>query len=411
MFNKLSIKAEYDVSIRKLIKLHKEGHPVFRTSHAGNWSSYKLLLSELGLPDHIWEVTCIHKDINNQPQVQIIEGKKIPLLDSPPPKPINGTKHLTPYQRCTDKKQTLSSFHIAPLKKMFGDTITTISETLLEYEDNMKTVFQIVQNHCPKQIGRYILPCGCMTTLKKDGDTEAYKASCEHGNNANIKVEELAESALKTLKELKSLVFNPVNYIPKGGALYSLELVVASTFLKSYWKYGNKTIYMLSGPDMIKYATKKSFVKGVQKILRIVGNHSPFLVPENIDVRIVPTALFKFGYPHDSDVSKRVMSAHETIWKLQEQKKKYSNVPKIVTTIETELLNLTEIVKKEGAKWNIFHNPSKDAFYSQHDLCKSNSKMTVSEHYLNLPFSEVDKVLHTLEQTEQSVSIQLFSGK
>ena len=405
---KLSIKPEYDVTVADLINLHKSGHSVFRTSHAGNWNSYKLLLSELGLPDCVWDVTCMHRDVNNQPQKQLIDGGVMPLLDEKPEKPSNGEKHLTPYQRCCNGTQTLSSYHLEPLKKLYGDLVRTQSELLLEYEENLTRMFKVAEEHAPEMIGRYVLPCGCMVTLKQES-SGTYRAQCRH-NTALIKAEDLAQSAIDTLHELKQLVTNPKGYLPKGGALYSFDMVVASFLLWSYWKFGNKAIYMLSGPDMIEYATKEGFVDDVGRVLTLMRKHVPDLVPDTIDVRIVPTALFCFGYPSENIVAKNVMRAHKEIISLQNQLVTHGvidpNKPrtvskKLLTKVNGEIEEVVRTLENDGVKWNIFHNPARDVFFTQHDLHLTGGTMAVHEEHLGMSFRDINMTLTSLQKMEK----------
>jgi len=399
MFKKLSIIACEDITVRNLLRLQKDGCSVYRTSHAGNWNIYKLLLSQLGLPDCIWDVTCIHRDVNNQPRYQLIGGEKVLLLKETPPM-NNGTRFLTPYYRTGENAdETLSHFHVTPLKKLFGSGVTSQSEVLLEYENDVSTIFSIAERFMPHQLGRYILPCGCMVPLERLG-SESLEAKCSH-NRASVLQKDLAESALSTLKELRRLVFDPGDYIPKGGVVYSFELVVASFYLWLFWKFGDKPTYQLSGPDMIGYATKPAFISGVEKVLKVLGEHAPRLVPEKIDAFVVPATFFRFGYPSNLEVSERVMAAHETVRKLQALKREWRNVDVIRESLNHSVRNAIEIIERDGQKWNLFHDPSKDAFYSQHDMLKNGACMKVMEGYLDIPFGTMGKILETLPQTER----------
>jgi hypothetical protein len=399
MFETLDIKPCTDITVRDLIQLHQAGHPVYRTSHAGNWSSYKLILSELGLPDRIWEATCVHRDINNQPQFQLKNGTRTQLVPKLLEKPKGNIKQLTPYQRCADSKHTLSSFHVEPLKKMFGDTVTTQSQELLVFREKLSAIFETVERYAPEFLGRYILPCGCMVPLQPCGDGRHYSAVCEH-DDVIVSRSNLAESAVGTIDDLYMLIHEPEGYKPKGGVLYSLELVYATSIMLDFWKHGEKTIYMLSGPDMIKYATKNSFTERIRSVLHLFGTYLPTLTPRKAEVCIVPTTLFRFGYPKGCKVSEAVMAAHETIWTLQKQKRKYLRIPEVVDPINQLLEDLARVIDSGKRTWDLFHDSSKDPFYSQHDLFSSGTRMTVQQQYLNTTFSMLSKMLSSLEHFE-----------
>lgn len=407
MFSKLTISECYDITVRDLVSLKNSGHSVYRTSHAGNWSLYKLLLSQIGLPDCIWDITCIHRDINNQPQYQLLNGQKNFLLNSNPKPPVDKTKFLTPYFRVLDSDQTLANFHMEPLKKMFGSIITSQSEVLLEYEDELRVVFEIIQNHYPEQLGRYVLPCGCMVPLHGSGGV--YHAKCMH-NHHTIKQSELASSAIETLKEIKNLVWNPIGYQPKGGVLYSFELVVSSFYLWSFWKFGDRTIYELSGPDMIGYATKAPFISRVEKVLKLISKYIPEnLMPKTFEAKIVPTTLFLFGYPDNHEVAKKVSASHETIRIGQKLKRQWKEIDEITKPLNSTLASAIEIIEKHRSSWDLFHNPSKDAFYSQHDMMASGARMVIQEDYLGMPFSMMGTILQNLAQMEKSLARQFLS--
>ncbi len=407
MFNALSITACTNITVRELLALKESGHSVYRTSHAGNWSLYKLLMSELGLPDCIWDVTCIWRDVNNQPMHQLLDGQKIPLLEHVTEKPEGKIKCLTAYHRPNhDPTTTLAHFHVAPLKQLFGNVITTQSEVLLEYKEYLQIAFDIVQTYRPEQLGRYVLPCGCMVTLCKRN--RGYEADCPH-NHARITGKKLAESAIETLEELRRLVLDPIGYQPKGGVLYSFELVVASYYLWSYWKFGDKPVYELSGPDMIGYATKQDFILRVEQVLKLLGEHLPeHLMPKIIDAKIVPATLFRFGYPDNCKRAKAVMNAHEMIRQVQPLKRSFKNVAEVADLLNVSLKGGLEIIEEHGKYWNLFPDPATDAFYSQHDMLANGARMVIQEQFLDMPFQTMDALLSTLAQSEQSLKKQFF---
>ena len=409
MFEKLNITACEDITVSQLLRLKENGHPVYRSSHAGNWSLYKLLLSELGLPDCIWDVTCIYHDVNNQPRYKLVEGQAIPLLSDMSLPTNRQLKQLTPYIRVKNSNQPLANFHVAPLKKIFGDTITSQSECLLEYEKDFRVVFNIIEKYLPEQFGRYVLPCGCMVPLEKTTE-EHYRAVCAHGSQL-IKQSELAESMIGTLKDLNNLFWGPVGYVPTGGVVYSFELVIVCYYLWMYWKFGDKTIYELSGPDLINYSTKDRFVLGLEKVFKVLALYAPTgFIPRKIEVKIVPATLFRFGYPNNDTVAKSVMLAHEKIQSIQTLKRQSKDIPGALDSLNKMILPYVETIKNDGDKWNIFHNPSKDSFYSQHDMLLSGARMNILEEYLDVPFSSMSKILGDLPHKEKGLIRQLFKS-
>lgn len=328
----LSITAREDITMRDLLRLYESGHSVYRTPHTGNWRLYKILSSELGLPNCIWELTCINRDINNHPAYQSIGGQKIKLIDEPLVH-IQNRVCLSSYYKIPGKDVTLAHFHSEPLKQLFGDkVITSQSKLLLEYETELLRVFEVIQSHMPSKLGRYILPCGCMVTLDSN-----LSASCIHGSSSVYK-DDLASSAIETLKELNTLVWNPSGYTPKGGVIYSFVLAAVSFYLWSFWKFGDKPIYQLSGPDLIEYGPQPEFKQKISRIFKLLKRHLPSLVPSNLDIQIIPTMPFDFGYLENN-----------------------------------ENVDVTE--------------------YTQHDMIKDGTRIKIKEEYLDIPFSEMKSSL------------------
>ncbi|MCX6703753.1 MAG: hypothetical protein NTV02_03655 [Candidatus Zambryskibacteria bacterium] len=402
MFKSLSIKPCVDITLRQLIELKNQGHSVYRTSHAGNWNLYKLILSELGLPDCIWDVTCMHKDVNNQPKYQLVDGKKVTLIGQGAYRiPTLGEKHLTPYHKpenCPD--ETLSSFHVRPLRQLFPGVITTQSEELLEYKDNLVIIFDIVERYYPQWLGRFVLPCGCMVEIKSR--FSARYAECVH-SRVEIKPNTLRESAINTLEELKKLVLDPSGYTPCGGVVYSFELVVACYYLWCHWKFGDKAVYQLSGPDMIGYATKPDFIRKVGDVLRSIGDHAPQLVPGHVDAKIVPATFMRFGYVKGDSVSESVMNAHCKVVELQERKRQNKGSVEVVREADAVLKEVIPIIDQYGSSWDLFHDPAKDAFYSQHDMARTGGRVRVMDGFLDVSFRTMGEILRTLPQIEASL--------
>ncbi len=408
MFEHLSITPCENITARQLVEFDKAGHCVRRSSHAGNWSPYKLLMSQARLPDCIWDVTCVHRDVNNQPQYRLLGGEKWPLLPQMPAlRPEDTTKYLTPYHWTGEngERQTLSHLHVAPLRKLYGDLITTQSQVLLRHRNKLTRVFEIVQTYRPELLGRYVLPCGCMVKLESHGSF--FTAKCVH-NEARVNLKDLAASAMGTLAELEKLVWNPHGYEPKGGPLYTFELVVASFYLWAYWQFGDKTIYELSGPDMIGYATKPDFIQNIRKVLELIGRHAPDLVPKRIEAKIVPVTLFRFGYPQQCEISRSVMHAHEAIRDIQTVKRRSLHSPDIHNACDAALRGILPIVREHGKKWDLYHDPATDAFFSQHDLEVMGGEMQICDGYLDVPFSTMRKFLDTMQNNERQLYRKLF---
>ncbi len=411
MFEHLSITPCEDITPRQLVDLMKAGHCVQRSSHAGNWSTYKLLMSQIGLPDCIWDVTCVHRDVNNQPQYRLRGGEKLPLVPSATTlHDEDKTKYLTPYHWTGEngERQTLSHFHIAPLKKMYGGIITTQSQVLLRHKEKLARVFEIVQTYRPELLGRYVLPCGCMVKME---DCHSFlTAKCNH-NEARVDRKDLAATALGTLTELETLVFAPHGYTPKGGPLYTFELVVASFYLWAYWQFGDRAIYMLSGPDMLGYATKPAFIQSIQKVLELIGKHAPDLVPKRVEAKIVPVTLFRFGYPQQCEVSRAVMAAHEAVREIQGVKRKSLHCLDIQKSCDVAISGILPIIREHGKKWDLFHDPSKDAFFSQHDLEAMGGGMQICDGYLDTTFNTMKRLLATMPDNERKLFRKLIERK
>ncbi len=330
--------------------------------------------------------------------------------------PSSPEKYLTAYQRIAGR-DTLAHFHVAPLQKLYGDLVTSQSRELLKQREKLKQVFEVAAAHKPELFNRYVLPCGCMVdTMRKDG---LIKASCSHGS-AEVEECNIVSSALDTLAEIERLFFDPAGVAARGGVLYSFAFAQACYYLATIWKFGEKTIYELSGNAMIRYMVRPDFVCEVEKILLLLKQHLPDLVPDHIESRIVPALAWRFGYPLGDAGAATVMHAHDQIIAVQNLKRQYLRVERgalpeeeghsglqdrvqkkeedFVRSCNRIISPLVGMVRKHAAQWELFSGGSDGTFFSQHDLIRNGGKMQLLEAYLDISFGELLRILDVHKQ-------------
>jgi hypothetical protein len=298
---------------------------------------------------------------------------------------------------------TLSSVHVHPLRRLFGkEVVITNAEMLLKFKEKVEVVFGVVQKYKPALFGRYVLPCGCMVELIQRGNNR-YLARCAH-DEVFVDQSAFAESAFHLLEELYRLVWNPIGCVPKGGVLFSFELAIVFFILTCYWYFGDRKIFMLLEPDVIHYSTQKPFVKRVRDIMFFLSQNLPNLVPEKVEVCVVPATTFCFGHLKRCSISKGVMYAHKAIWDLELERRQKIREGVSTECLDAMLVSHVKFLKEHASEWDIFYDPACDVFFSQHDLESSGVKLKVMEEYLDVPFSELEKMMGTLQQTERTLT-------
>jgi hypothetical protein len=71
----LEIRLRRDVSINRLLEIHRQGGSVLRTPHVGNWFPANMLLAEAGVRMLVYDLNRTHKDRSSHPHCVLCDGQ------------------------------------------------------------------------------------------------------------------------------------------------------------------------------------------------------------------------------------------------------------------------------------------------------------------------------------------------
>lgn len=206
----LRIIRDTNLSIDDLVWLHQSGVPVSMTSHPGNASLYKLSLWSAGIPETLWDITCVIADKNNQPAHLLHGGVTTPLVSKERlavyrENVKNGLRQVTAYTH-SEEGVFLGRIHTAAMARCFPGVITTQSALLNAYRDNLRTVFEYLADTIPERIfGRYVFSDGVVAPLVSDARGNMFTARAGD-TSVRIARADIAESFLNVLAELETLL-------------------------------------------------------------------------------------------------------------------------------------------------------------------------------------------------------------
>lgn len=356
-------------SINDLVELSAAGVPVTLTSHPGNASLYKLALWQCGIPEHLWDVTCCVADANNWPMFRLQNGKAELLLTEELHAHIIATtnsnrRFVTAYQKTRDGDR-LGRLHVRACERSFPRRISSCSRLLLSETSKAHEVFSYLAETCSEKVfTRFITPDGVMIPIREAGISKA----------------NVVDSFMRVLHELDYLLFSDEPIETKGGACYDGVMVPLATMLSQYWKTGRIDRYDISGPDMIHYASRKEHQESLAYMLQHLRKWDRQIIPENFVVRMYPGTVARVGHikGHDSQgVMVRKISALESQHELTSQEKRLR----------------WEDAKEDERIWPISIQPSRERYFSQHDLLAYDQGLSVAEYWKNIPLEGLAETL------------------
>ncbi len=355
-------------SINDLLTLMHEGVPVTMTSHPGNASLYKLSLWTAGIPEHLWDVTCVKADVNNWPLHELKDGKHTLLVseefhervlrETSPEK-----RFVTAYQRMVTGDR-LGRHHVRAMQRLFPGQVKTCSHLLLQERTRVAEMFAFLAETRDDVFTRYIDGEGVMRPIK----------------TSSLRRSEYVETFMRVLMELDLLLNADVPVLTHGGACYDGVMVPLAGMLVQYWQTGEVVRCDVSGPDMIHYATRPAHVARMKEMLHHLRRWSPSLVPKRFHVHMFPGTLARVGHipGHVSEnVMKRKLLALRYGNGLEKEEKKI----------------LWEEAKNDDRHWPTWIDPLKGGYFSQHDLEAQEGKLTVEDHWKTVPISELKRAL------------------
>ncbi len=375
------------VTLNDLVWLHQYGFPVTTTSHPGNASLYKLSLWSCGIPETLWDITCVIKDRNNQPAHLLCDGTATLLTDTESQEQYqalvkDGAQQITAYTRLPSMG-FLGRAHVKPMMQCFPAVINTQSALMNTEWERLHQIFAYLAETIPDEIfTRYIFPDGTAVKLHPNKDNTIFTAS-KKGSVVCLRRMDLAESFRYVLSELEMLLHTDYTGLLVGGACYQGSAIAQlSVVLVQYWKTGSLVRYDISGPDMIHYATSAAYQEKLNKLMRHIAKQFPELVPKSMLIRMPVGTFARVGYLKDH-VSKEILENRIEILSqgIQNESKKM----------------LRDKLKENHHLWPLCVEQGSDAYFSQHDLVSQGGKIVVPEYFRTMPFGKIESELGRLK--------------
>ncbi len=351
-------------SINDLLTLMHQGVPVTMTSHPGNASLYKLSLWTAGIPEHLWDVTCVKADANNWPLHELKDGKRTLLVseafyervlrETSPEK-----RFVTAYQR-TNTGDRLGRHHVRAMQHLFPGQVKTCSHLLLQERTRVAEMFAYLAETRDDVFTRYVDEEGVMRPIQI----------------STLRRPDYATTFMRLLVELDLLLNHDAPVLASGGACYDGVMVPLAGMLVQYWQTGEVVRCDVSGPDMIHYATRPQHVAAMHEMLNHLRKWSTTLVPKRFHVHMFPGTLARVGHI-PGHVSEKVMKRKLLVLRngngLEKEEKR----------------SLWEEARHDNGHWPTWIDAKKDEYFSQYDLAAQGGKLIVDDHWKSIPIPEL----------------------
>jgi hypothetical protein len=176
------VSPKFDVSLRGLQTLKREGYFVARSAHVGNQYLSNKLLYASGIPALLFDRNLFQRDINYHPGRIVRKGGESEL---------GHVRGLVPFGA------GVCDAHLKPLKALFGDLCQTEAVYFTKHRTLVSQVFGLMQRHKPGVFDRYLCDCGQVHKLLLCGDT--FVCQCDICGYRSVRADQLADSALALL--------------------------------------------------------------------------------------------------------------------------------------------------------------------------------------------------------------------
>lgn len=389
MMNSFEAKACNDISVNTLVMLKENGVPVTLTSHPGNASLYKLSMWSCGIPETLWDITCVRADRNNQPECMLVGEEKKFLVDDKllleVLSPLSrGHKYVTAYQTAKNGER-LGRIHVRAMEKEFPNVISSQSKLLLTEKERVLAIFEYLAG----KYGTRYFP----RTIRGNG------TMVQHATRTNPL--NMAESALSVTEELRDLLFSDEKTDVKGGLAYGGVLVQLICLLCNFWKTGSTVQYFISGPDMIRYAIQPKFCGEMSLLLDELHRAMPGFVPHKLKMLIPDGTIFRVGEIAGGSLSgnhasRASLNLHNMILRQQAIRRGRETGERMG---DVEFGFLKDEAIRLHAEWPISIDSANDAYFSQHDLAETGARVFVRGMYKDTNLSQI------MEQRERLKNI------
>lgn len=408
------------ISPHELMLRRGNGYWVQRTAHLGNQYPSNLFLAALGMPFCLYDKTLLWRDQNYHPSQRISGSVPKPVVSQE--KHVHGDT-LVPFAIFGDgsllKQQwhTPAHYHFRTFAGLFPGIVTTESELFLRHEEKLCRVLMLMQERAlvglhrerMPAINRYVMECGCLASLDPVSP-DTVRARCGH-DIKEVRRADLAEESISLLRTLRGLVFEPETTVQKSGAVPSLALAQAIFMMIGWWESGKSDLYELSGPDLVKYGSGRTFVAQIRSVFEAIESSgtSDLGLPPALTLNIVPTADLRFGYIAGHAPSTLVFELYQCLLRLQRTKR--STLGKFVPRrfcadgsydrrieqrfatarcFQSSLGEMKMAIQSHACRWDPLYDIAKAAFFSHHDL-EPGQQLVIPDFFLDMQFRAMGK--------------------
>lgn len=372
-----------NISVAEILIEKSKGTTVTLTSHPGNASLYKLSLWGSGIPETLWDVTCVKADKNNQPAYLLRGGEKTLLISNElfeevECKTSTNRRYVTAYQY-TKYGERLGRVHVRAMEKYFGDFeaetkrhLSSQSRLLLTQKEKVQTILEYLAWKDPKS---HFPRC-----IDKNGVMIPYFP------REGFSAEKIANSCIEVFAELEHLLFSEDEIVTSGGVVHGFPLVPVIASLCGYWASGSVTRYDVSGPDMIHYATTTKYQESLSLLLNDLHRNFPALVPKKFDVYMPNGVIFRTGnrMTDQSGADDRLDVLCDQILNQQQIRRGKSEGERL-SDVEYEVIKDAARRLHHIKPFNI--NSAVDCYHSQHD----DGIVIVPQMFVNMPLSQIEE--------------------
>jgi len=257
----------YDLSLKDLAALHRDGHSVTKSPHVGNWYPNNLAVASLGIPMNVYDRTIGVRDRNFHPHKIIVDGGSEEVAD-----PAILTTHARVIresswfpERFPVGSRVLDGHMQAIRDAVPGANCVVFTDYLRQHADRVLAILEVATGRISGLWRRFAHTDGTITEPTCGGWDRIAQTGGIYG---------------LTNDEFGWLIPNELNVILDGV----LQAAI----------HNASVVYHLSGPDMIGYIG--GYAELLAKIHAALRQKLDW-VPEQVELHLVPVATMRFAVP------------------------------------------------------------------------------------------------------------------
>lgn len=256
-----------NLSLLELQRLHRDGKPVSKTPHVGNWRLDTLACATLGIPHKVVDANKGALDHNFHPDSVIVGGHKT-LVGHPDRLMSHAVVLNEPevFQNRFRQGASLREIHMRALCDAVPQTVATPwSQHLSEIADDAIAIMEVITEVDTRVWSRRVYEDGYTVS-----DTcRGWVVVEAHG--------------------IFGVTNSKKGWISPNIVNIMLDMIVDAK------QFGSSVVYHLSGPDMYKYLGK--LMPDINKLYDLCRAKLGWNIPEVLTFKVIPVADMRFAVP------------------------------------------------------------------------------------------------------------------